>query len=304
MYSEYEDFYLHVGWPNEQGRFPIHVVQSPCGETRQPVWQENKLRLPAYRHVLDYLEELIAEPEEVELLGKSLHEFLFPTRVDEIFRRCCDDRERGLRIRLRVDPEELSLLPWEFCFDPRTRQYLALERQTPIVRYIAEGFAAPTTLTMPRPVKLLVVLAAPKDQPALDMEREEAGIRQALRNVPVDISVLRHATIDKLHDALLDFEPHILHFSGHGVVSGGYGALALETPQSANTAPLTARQLRSLLNRMGITLAVLNACETARHSTRDALMGVAQALIREEIPAVIAMQFLVSETVALMFTRR
>ena len=33
-------------------------------------------------------------------------------------------------------------------------------------------------------------------------------------------------------------------------------------------------------------------------------MGVAQALIREEIPAVIAMQFLVSETVALMFTRR
>ena len=55
---------------------------------------------------------------------------------------------------------------------------------------------------------------------------------------------------------------------------------------------------------MGITLAVLNACETARHNTRDALMGVAQALIREEIPAVIAMQFLVSETVALMFTRR
>ena len=103
---------------------------------------------------------------------------------------------------------------------------------------------------------------------------------------------------------LLDVEPHILHFSGHGVVSGGLGALALEKPGSGMTDPLTARQLRGLLNRMGITLAVLNACETARHNTRDALMGVAQALIREEVPAVIAMQFLVSETVSLMFARR
>jgi hypothetical protein len=304
MVTEYRDFYLHVGWPDERGRFPIEVVQSPCGETRQPVWQENSLRLPANQHVLDYLEELIAEPEEVELLGKSLHAFLFPGEVGEIFRRCREDKAKGLRVRLRIDPEELSLLPWEYCFDPRTRQFLALERQTPIVRYIAEGFGAPTTLTMPRPVKLLVVLAAPKDQPELDMDREEAGIRQALQNVPVELSVLRHATIEKLHDTLLTVDPHIVHFSGHGVVSGGVGALALEKPGSGETDPLTARQLRGLLNHLDITLAVLNACETARHSTRDALMGVAQALIREEIPAVIAMQFLVSETVALMFTRR
>ena len=304
MYAEYRDFYLHVGWPDERGRYPIQVVQSPCGETRRPIWQENNLRLPACRHVLEYLQELIAKPEEVELLGRSLHEFLFPAEVDEIFHRCREDKEKGLRIRLRVDPEDLSLLPWEYCYDPRTRQYLALERQTPFVRYIAEGFAAPPSLTMPRPARLLVALAAPNDQPELDMPREEAGIRQALQNVPVELSVLHHATIEKLHDALLDVEPHILHFSGHGVVSNGFGALALEKPGSGATDPLTARQLRGLLNRMGITLAVLNACETARHSTRDALMGVAQALIREEIPAVIAMQFLVSETVALMFTRR
>ena len=173
MYSGYEDFYLHVGWPDERGRFPIHVVQSPCGETRQPVWQENKLRLPACQHILDYLEELIAEPEEVERLGRSLHEFLFPAEVDEIFRRCQRDKESGVRIRLRIDPEELSLLPWEYCYEPSTRQYLALQRQTPIVRYIAEDFAAPTTLSMPCPVKLLVVLAAPQDQPELDMQHEK-----------------------------------------------------------------------------------------------------------------------------------
>lgn len=304
MYKEYDDFYLHVGWPDDHGRYPIHILQSPCGETKQPIWQENKLKLPAYQHILDYLGELIAEPDEVEILGKSLHEFLFPPEVNEIFHRCREDKGKGLRIRLRIDPEELSLLPWEYCYDPKIRQFLALERQTPIVRYIAEGFAAPSALAMPHPVRLLVVLAAPKDQPPLDMEREEDGIREALRNVPVDLTFLRHATIDRLHDMLLQVEPNILHFSGHGVVSDGFGALALENPLTGNTDPLTARQMRSLLNRMGINLAVLNACETARHDTRDALMGVAQALVREEIPAVIAMQFLVSESVALMFTRR
>ena len=304
MKISYEDFYLHVGWPNDSGRYPVEVIASPCGETRQPVWQENKLNLPATQHVLDYLGELIAEPEQVTWLGQSLHEFLFPDEVNEIYRRCLEKRNGGLRIRLRIDPEELSLLPWEYCYDPRSRQYLALERQTPIVRYIAEGFAPATNLAMPHPVKLLVVLAAPIDLPELDIEQEERGIRQALKNVPVELTVLRHASIEKLHDALLQVEPHILHFSGHGVIHDGIGALALEKPDTHETEALTARQLRGLVNRMGIVLVVLNACETARHSTRDALMGVAQALIREEIPAVIAMQFLVSETVALLFTRR
>ena len=284
--------------------FPIHVVQSPCGETRQPVWQENKLRLPACQHVLDYLEELIAEPEEVELLGRSLHAFLFPAEIDELFHRCRNDGERGLRIRLRVDPEELSLLHGNSASTQPPDNTWPSQRQTPIVRYIAEGFAAPTTLTMPHRVKLLVVLAAPCDQPELDMSaRKQASVRR-LQNVPAELTVLRHATIEKLHDALLDVEPHILHFSGHGVVNDGLGALALEKPGTGLTDPLTPRQMRGLLNRMGITLAVLNACETARHNSRDALMGVAQALVREEIPAVIAMQFLLSETVSLLFTRR
>jgi hypothetical protein len=304
MKMKYEDFYLHVGWPDERGQYPIHVIQSPRGETRQPVWQKNNLNLPNFRNILDYLSELIAEPDEVEDFGKALHRFLFPSEVYDIFKRSREEKSSGIRIRLRIDPEELSLLPWEYCYDEETRQFLALERETPITRYIAEGFATPATLTMPHPVKMVVVLAAPRDQPELDIDREEDGIRRALKDIPANLTVLRHATIEKLHDTLLDIEPQILHFSGHGVLKDGLGALALENPETRNTDALTAKQVRGLVNRLGITMTVLNACETAKHSSRDALMGVAQALIREGIPAVIAMQFLVSETVSLMFTRR
>jgi hypothetical protein len=280
------------------------VIQSPSGETRQPVWQKNNLKLPNFANILEYMNELIAEPDEVEEFGRSLHKFLFPPKIHDIFKRSLEGGNKGLRIRLRIDPEELSLLPWEYCFDEEIRQFLALERETPITRYIAGGYEIPTTLSIPHPIKMLVVLASPQDQPELDMDKEEDGIHFALQEIPIELSILRHATGEKLHNSLLDFEPHILHFSGHGVLKDGIGALALENPKTGNTDPISAKQLRGLVNRMGITLAVLNACETAKHSSRDALMGVAQAMIREKIPAVIAMQFLVSESAALMFTRR
>ncbi len=304
MKINYDDFYLHVGWPDNSGLYPIQVIHSPRGETRQPVWQINNLNLPEFNNILDYINELIAEPDEVEELGRSLYRFLFPPKVYDLFKRSREGTNNGVRIRLRIDPEELSILPWEYCFDVETKQFLALERKTPITRYIAGSYASPTTLSMPKPIKMLVVLAAPRDQPELDMDKEESGIRHALKDIPIELSILQHATGERLHNSLLEIEPHILHFSGHGVLKDGLGALALENPETGTTDPLNAKQIRGLVNRMGITMAVLNACETAKHSTRDALMGVAQSLIREEIPAVIAMQFLVSETVALMFTRR
>ena len=159
--------------------------------------------------------------------------------MDEIFHRCRDDKEKGLRIRLRVDPEELSLLPWEYCFDPATRQYLALERQTPIVRYIAEGFAAPT-LTMPRRVKLLVVLAAPCDQPELDMAREEAGIRQALQNVPAELPCCAMPRSRSCMTRCWMLSP-ISFTSAARCGRRRTGALALEKPGTGLTDPLTAR---------------------------------------------------------------
>src|SRR4029450_13599667 len=49
-------------------------------------------------------------------------------------------------------------------------------------------------------------------------------------------------------------------------------------------------------------LAVLNACEGARTSGRDAFSGVGQALVRQGIPAVVAMQTEISDRAALVFS--
>jgi uncharacterized protein YegL len=50
-------------------------------------------------------------------------------------------------------------------------------------------------------------------------------------------------------------------------------------------------------------LAVLNACEGARSGVSDPFAGVAQSLIQQGLPAVVAMQFMISDEAALIFAR-
>jgi len=48
-------------------------------------------------------------------------------------------------------------------------------------------------------------------------------------------------------------------------------------------------------------LAVLNACEGARTSRKDPFAGVAQSLMRQGLPAVVAMQFEITDSAAITF---
>jgi len=52
-----------------------------------------------------------------------------------------------------------------------------------------------------------------------------------------------------------------------------------------------------------LRLVILNACEGARSARDDPFGGVAQALVRQGIPAVIAMQFEISDPAALTFSQ-
>ena len=79
--------------------------------------------------------------------------------------------------------------------------------------------------------------------------------------------------------------------------------LLLEDEQGAG-APVSGHYLGTLLHdEKSLRLAVLNACEGARTSTSDPYAGTAQQLVRQGIPAVIAMQFEVSERTAATLSR-
>jgi len=66
--------------------------------------------------------------------------------------------------------------------------------------------------------------------------------------------------------------------------------------------PVTGEQLSVMLrDHTSLRLAVLNACEAGRIDPADPFGGIADTLVRRGIPAVIAMQFEISDTAAIEF---
>ena len=96
--------------------------------------------------------------------------------------------------------------------------------------------------------------------------------------------MLTEATLSALQRALLDTF-HVFHFIGHGGFdeTAGEGVLVLEHPDGT-AHRVGASRLGTLLHDASMQLAVLNACEGARTSGRDAFSGVAQALVRQGCP--------------------
>ena len=111
---------------------------------------------------------------------------------------------------------------------------------------------------------------------------------------------------------------HVLHFVGHGGVDAatGEGYLALaeaDEPVARRRRPgaggggvyrLYADDLgRLLAGHYPLRLAVLNACEGAQGDGRDVFAGTAATLIRRGLPAVVAMQFPITDRAAIEFAR-
>ena len=116
---------------------------------------------------------------------------------------------------------------------------------------------------------------------------------------------LEAGTLAALQRPLRLREYHVLHFIGHGVYDENAqdGALALEGADR-KTRLVTGRDLGMMIRgHRSLRLVVLNACEGARSARDDPFGGVAQALVRQGIPAVIAMQFEISDPAALVFSQ-
>ena len=79
------------------------------------------------------------------------------------------------------------------------------------------------------------------------------------------------------------------------------GCLFFEN-EAGSTELVEAEQLGLLLSDSVVRLVVLNACETAKTSTYDAFLGVAPTLVNAGIPAVVAMQYPIPDTSAVIFS--
>ena len=252
------------------------------------------------------------QSEERRLLedfGDQLFQAVFSGPVGECLGRSrlvADGRDAGLRIRLRL-PGALANIPWEYLHETGYG-FLGLSPETALVRYL-EMPAPVKPFPVSPPLRILAMVAAPADVPELEGEQEWDKLTGALDDLIhdglVQVDRLESGTLAALQRPLRLRDYHVLHFIGHG----GYdedaqdGALALEGA-NRTTRLVTGRDLGLMIRgHRSLRLVVLNACEGARSARDDPFGGVAQALVRQGIPAVIAMQFEISDPAALIFSQ-
>jgi CHAT domain len=300
MFTEYLDCRIEFQ-PRSGDAFPFSI-SAPGGETR------GSLTLPTsdqdYAALAKKLEQLDVDEETLTQLGQKLFEALFQGSVKEVFVRSQGRLHdgQGLRIVLNTaaSEQEVGALPWEFLYDPDQGPLTMLD--TPIVRYLQLSASTPRLKTE-LPLKVLLTGATPRGQPPINVERELKEIVAALSELAqqgrVQITAVPNLTRSKLQQ-LLRQGFHIWHFAGHGGFKpdGKTGVLHFEDAQGDLEA-VNALELGILLNR-SVRLVVLDACQSGALQTAP-FRSMAPALIRAQIPAVIAMQFKVLDEAARAF---
>jgi hypothetical protein len=256
--------------------------------------------------------QLVSDMESAQAFGGDLFSAVFSGEVMSCLRRSMDEADRqegGLRIRLRLgDVPELASLPWEYLYDATREQFLALSTETPLIRYLDLPERVQSVSIEP-PLKILVMVSSPGDQPPLDVDREWAVLQEALSIIEergqVAIERLKGASLVDLQRQLRQDDYHVFHFVGHGGFDERTqdGVLVLEDEQGGSHY-VNGQELGTILHgQRSLRLAFLNACEGARASDQDPFAGVAQSLVQREIPAVVAMQVAVSDDAAISLVR-
>lgn len=315
----YEDFDLYIGPRNESG-YPVRVQSSPTGQALGSFtipFSSDRLshELLKVQNVLlrssgRYRAISSSEEQTVQRFGGALFEALFQGAIRERYLTSLErvsGTERGLRLRLHIDPPELMVLPWEFLYDAQGNEFIGLSRWTPLIRYVDTG-KAPRPVRVGQRLRILGMVASPHGEARLDIEQEKQALEHALRPLiergEVELVWLPGQTAAALQTALWRGPWHIFHFIGHG----GYDpqrreGLLMLADRSGNAAPLYASQLAQLLvDQRDLRLAVLNACESAQSDASDSFSGTASILARRGLSAVLAMQYVISDAAAVEFS--
>lgn len=254
--------------------------------------------------------------------------------------RLAEQRQTDLHLRLKVaatsvERSRLADYPWELLHDG---QRFLLHQKVRLSRYIAYDASSPC-LPVQQSLRVLLVSARPQGLPQLSLEEQQAiqmGLQRAQETGLVQLHILPSPTRKALNRYLTDCSPEqlpqVLHFDGHGVfgkrctnavcltlhagikveacracgqtLPAPQGYLAFETEQGQADYQ-SANQVAALLQPYPIPLVVLSACQSGMTVAGDSVFnGMAQNLIDQRLPAVVAMQYSVQADAAREFAEQ
>jgi CHAT domain len=266
--------------------------------------------------------------EDMQILGSLLYDFLFGHQeIGDAFTAAYRDfqnekkNDKDLRLRLRLifekDTESISTLPWEFLYMPsipgkegKGGAFLVNnEIDLILTRFIEPSDRVKQLDAIKEPLKILIVTVKPANLEAIDSDLD--ALKQALSRIEpkrIDIKTEENVTLKALQNAVERERPHILHFIGHG--SNGKIFLIkdpdgkdMEEGKKNQSRPVGASDLKGFFANHKPRLILLQACQGAASNSEKKFQSVASALKDEDIPAVIAMQYSITNGDAKLFSQ-
>jgi hypothetical protein len=312
---KYLDFDLQIA-PGSNNGYRARVLDSPAGQAAVdfvPPFGDDEVALFVEQLLLsNNRQSSLFEKGMLRTFGSALFDALFHGALLACLGRSLDEAQRqgaGLRLKLRLsDTPALVNLPWEYLYYATANRFLTLSTATPLVHFVELPEPLRPFIVTP-PVCILVLFSAPDDLAQLDIEKEWSNLQSALHKLvegqQVTLVRLHNPTLTALQQALRQHETHVLHFIGHGAFDPASrdGLLAFCGPDG-KAEMVNAQDFGKLLhNERSLRLVVLNVCEGSRTSVEDPFAGTAQTLVQQGVPAVIAMQFVISDQAAINFSQ-
>jgi formylglycine-generating enzyme required for sulfatase activity len=304
---------------NEMGdSYQAHVIDSPAGQASRTftlpfsaVELENFiLKIGQNRGNVRSLHIETIDVPSIKKLGGALYEALFSGAVAERFSSSlaiARHEGKGLRIRLRLSgAPKLIDIPWELLFDAANGNYIGLSVNTPIIRKL-DLATLPEMRQVQGALQVLVMISSPSNYPQLDVEREWDRINTATLGLQKEgrlILTRVEPSLAALQRQVRQGEYHVFHYIGHGGFdrTNNDGVLVLEDRNKKGDL-VSGQDLGTILyDETTLQLVLLNSCSGGRTSVTDPFAGVGQSLLQKSIPAVIAMQFEISDEAAITFS--
>lgn len=291
-----------------QGNGEIHPT---CNRHRHKPYEFNQEKLRDINHQLGRLNEQgFKKRKYFEYFGKLLFEALFIDRsFSETIWRSLEQSDATLCLRLVFEKpikkptdfiDQVINLPWEFLYYPDGKTFLGTDPRITLsceyqdwTKETIEGYAVKDL-----PLRILFVYAQPDEAPVgfIEQVRDELLKFRKTLGDKVTLEELPNPTIDELRKAFLD-EPHVFHFLGHGTL----GKLVLKDVKDGTPLFYDGESLADLVRGADIKLVVLQACKGAASLSHSSFSGTAAWLVQQGIPAVVAMRYPISQTLAWRF---
>ena len=307
MNKTFRNFNLHIEKTSDNS-----FVASVRDE-KNIVLASNRFQYEVSASILTMLEDSMGanvkeNVKQIRRFGKSLFSSVFQGPVLDFFQ---SEREDHIRLRLYFLKEQPELLriPWEFMFDGR--HFLAASPKMTVTRAL-EGLSCTKKRSVGRKLRMLGVISSPLDLPGSHRphaSKERMFIHQAVDSSYVadriEIDFLDKASIRNIQEVLDKKEYHILHFTGHGIYSRQENTCYLLLEDEFGGAMRVGNDtVAELLSRhQPLRLVVLCGCQTALAAGHRVLGSLPLPLLANNIPAVIAMQYSVTDRSAMDLAR-